>query len=302
MFSTFISSIKTSCIILVWIATPFVGLCQYSELSVAGGLSNYWGDLNPSQFVDNFEQSGLNASIGYHYHFGNGIALRGDVSYFRLHNSDSKNDDELKRQRNLSFKSNLWELSIAGELHPLELILSSRGMLRVSPYGVVGVSGFYFEPKTEYQGETVALRLLGTEGQGIEGFDDMYKPISVALPTGVGMRFYVTDNVAISLEGIIRFTITDYIDDVSGLYPDYDLVLAENGTLAAALSERNDEFLGEAEGSQIGKFIGGDRGNAEINDYFSSIALRLHIYLGKGVQSPFSIFKGGNRQAVCPTF
>jgi opacity protein-like surface antigen len=302
MLSTFISSIKTSYITAVCLIAPFIGLGQYSELSLSGGLANYWGDLNPSQFVDNFEQSGLNASIGYHYHFGNGFALRGDVSYFKLHNSDSLNEDELKRQRNLSFKSNVWELSVTGELHPLELIMASRGMLRVSPYGVLGVSGFYFEPKTEYQDETVDLRSLGTEGQGIDGFDDKYSPFSLALPAGVGMRFYLTDAIAISIEGIMRFTITDYIDDVSGLYPDYDLVFAENGELAAALSERNDEFLGEAEGSQIGKFIGGDRGNADINDYFSSIALRLHFYLGEGVQSPFSIFKGGNRKTVCPTF
>lgn len=286
-------------LVLTLITTTTVLYGQYSELSIAAGISNYWGDLNPSQASTNFDQSRLNVSLGYHYHFDNGIGIRGDLSFLGLKNSDSLNEDEQNRQRNLSFSNNVFEFAILGELHPIELFTRLKTP-RISPYGVLGVSVFYYEPTTEYQGTTVNLRPLGTEGQGIEGFDDPYSPVGIAIPGGAGLRFYLTDNLALSLEGILRYTFTDYIDDVSGLYPSYQVVLDNNGELAAALSERNDEFLGEAEGSQNGRFVGSMRGGADVDDYFSSINLRLHFYLGRGAQSPFN-FLGGNK-TECPKF
>ncbi len=273
---------------------------QYSEFSVAGGIANYWGDLNPSQVMSNIEQSSLGVSLGYHYHFGNGIALRSDVGYYRVRNSDSFQEELPKRQRNLSFKSPIISAAIMAEFHLVELLSRSRSRMLVSPYGVLGVGGFYFNPSTEYNGQTVALRPLGTEGQGLQGNPDIYRSISLEVPFGGGLKFSFSESVAISIEGVMRYTLTDYIDDVSTEYANYQLILDDKGSIAAALSERVDEFIGEAEGSQNSRFEGIQRGNPDIKDYYSGVMIRAYFYLGRGLKSPFNIGKANS--PICPEF
>ena len=105
------------------------------------------------------------------------------------------------------------------------------------------------ENRTKYH----KLRPLHTEGQGYanraEGDDfnvqsdgfkpgKTYKPVAVCIPLGIGVQKAFNSNMGIKAEFAIRYTFTDYIDDVSGLYYDKSL-LAEynkNGNLAATMS------------------------------------------------------------------
>jgi len=282
------------------LGNPINSYSQYSELSVAGGIANYWGDLNPDSVMANFDQSGLGLSLGYHYHFGNGLAVRGELGYYRVKNDDKFQEQLTKRQRNLSFNSKVISVGAQLEFHILELLSRSKEKKVISPYGLIGVGIFYFNPTTEYQGETIDLRPLGTEGQGRDGNPDIYKPFNVEIPFGGGLKFGLTESIAISIEGVMRYTFTDYLDDVSTLYPNYESLLDENGSLAAALSERVDEYLGEVEGSQNFRFEGIQRGSPDVKDYYSSVMVRLHFYLGRGLQSPFNLFKAN--KTLCPEF
>lgn len=287
-------------VVLILFFLSHILSAQHSELSFSGGIANYWGDLTPESHFDNFQQSNLTLSVGYHYHINNSIVLRTDLAFLHLKSEDSYHVNEILRQRNLSFIANIWELGISAEIHPLQVLSKRRSAYSISPYGVIGIAGFYYEPKTEYQGTIVKLRPLGTEGQGIIGFDDIYKPVGFAIPAGIGLKFLLSDALTLSIEGVMRYTFTDYIDDVSGLYPNFDLLFAENGPLSAALSERTDEYLGEAEGTQNGRFEGGQRGGADITDYYSGIVIRLNIFLGKGLKSPFGM--NSRNKTICPAF
>jgi len=97
------------------------------------------------------------------------------------------------------------------------------------------------------------LRPLHTEGQGYanraEGDDfnvqsdefdpgKTYKPVAVCIPLGIGVQKAFNSDMGIKAELGIRYTFTDYIDDVSGLYYDKNLLAQnnENGNLAATMS------------------------------------------------------------------
>ena len=134
---------KVVLIAMVSVLCMMEGLAQYSEVSIAAGIANYWGDITPSQVMANLNQSGFNVSLGYHVHFDNGIGVRADLSYLSLKNADSLNEDVQKQIRNLSFRSDIIELAILGELHPIELLFRNVSP-RISPYGILGVSAFYY--------------------------------------------------------------------------------------------------------------------------------------------------------------
>ena len=96
------------------------------------------------------------------------------------------------------------------------------------------------------------LRPLHTEGQGYEEGhsigDDFnvpgkvfkagktYKPVAICIPLGLGIQKAFNQNMGIKAELGIRYTFTDYIDDVSGLYYDKNLLNQYNGNLAATMS------------------------------------------------------------------
>jgi len=109
--------------------------------------------------------------------------------------------------------------------------------------------GFVSDPdKSTYH----KLRPLHTEGQGYEEGhsigDDFnvpgkvfkagktYKPVAICIPLGIGVQKAFNQNMGIKAELGIRYTFTDYIDDVSGLYYDKNLLNQYNGNLAATMS------------------------------------------------------------------
>jgi hypothetical protein len=79
-------------------------------------------------------------------------------------------------------------------------------------YGYGGVGLLYFNPKAELNGTWHALQPLQTEG--VE-----YSRITPVIPFGLGVRFKFGPNMNIAIEGGYRKIFTDYLDDVSTVYP-----------------------------------------------------------------------------------
>lgn len=113
---------------------------------------------------------------------------------------------------------------------------------RWTPYIYGGVGGFYFNPQAKYGDEWVDLQPLGTEGQGLPEYPDRqkYSRIAICFPVGAGFRVLTYNNWVMGFEMAARFTTTDYLDDVSGYYPNpdyyflhYDL---ETAIMAASLA------------------------------------------------------------------
>lgn len=172
------------------------------------------------------------------------IALRYNLYYSELRGDDALTQNEWRNYRNLSFKSPIVEGSIMVELGLNRF--SGPFKKKATPYIYGGLGGFWFNPKANYEGKWVELQPLGTEGQGLPAYPDKqkYSRLQACFPFGGGLRVITNNNWVVGLEMACRFTTTDYIDDVSGFYPNPDYYFEyydpATAAMAAALSDRSD--------------------------------------------------------------
>ena len=110
--------------------------------------------------------------------------------------------------------------------------------LSFSTYFFAGAAGFWFDPYGKYEGKWYRLKPLCTEGQGLLPTRKKYSSIQVAIPFGIGLRYKLGRNSmwSMGIEYGVRWTFTDYLDDVSTTYIDPDLLAAYKGELAVELS------------------------------------------------------------------
>lgn len=269
---------------------------QYTELGFGAGMTHYWGDLNAPDFPTNFSNGRFAVQLSARYIYKKYFGLRGNFVLGRLYGDDRKSKLEWQKQRNLNFKSPLVELGVLGEFYIFGYE-TFEGASIFSPYLTVGLSVFRFDPSTKFQGNTVRLQPLGTEGQGMPGFRDKYSLISLAIPMGAGAKFKVSERMNISAEVVGRRTFTDFVDDVSGSYVSYEDMVGPggNGTLAARLGNRMNEYFGQEE--PIDLPTGTQRGGQKVRDYYfiSTISVNLMLSDGKSLRSASGKLK-------CPKF
>jgi hypothetical protein len=142
--------------------------------------------------------------------------------------------------RNLHFRNDIKELSLLAQW---DLIGSYGKHFRrkgFTPYLFAGIAVFHNNPQAKIptsEGDAwVNLQPLGTEGQGRPGYEGMYSKIQIAVPVGIGFKIKLDERWDMGIETGVRFTFFDYLDDVSGEYPE----MADLGDpLAIALSNRS---------------------------------------------------------------
>lgn len=299
--------------------------------SIGGSLNamNYFGDITPSSSFTSADIKFTRPNIGVHImrrltpRFSARLAfawgrLKGDD--FLSANPSDKNG-RYRYIRNLHFRSDIKELSLIGML---DLFENRNTFLRrpdFVPYGFAGIAVFHHNPKarTPGGGGWTALQPLGTEGQfangpGSERYPDPYKRIQVSIPAGIGFRYKVSPRIDLALEIGFRFTLFDYLDDVSGNYPD----MGDLGSdLARAMSNRTlEENAANAGGSRqatldrifndTGLFVlshpgtdgntydtvngfgrkGEQRGKPSENDWYLVSGIHFNYILVKGVRCP----------------
>ena len=119
---------------------------------------------------------------------------------------------------------------------------------------------FKFNPQGQLpNGEWYDLQPLGTEGQTISGSSG-YNLIQFAIPMGGGLKLSF-GMLAIGFELGMRYTMTDYLDDLSGKYANKALLSEQKGALAAYFSDRS---VNSADVSLGGR----QRGNSKNNDWY----------------------------------
>ncbi|MBP8725052.1 MAG: outer membrane beta-barrel protein [Saprospiraceae bacterium] len=240
------------------------------ELGVWLGSSQYFGDLNN---LYRFDQPGLAGGITGRYNFDSRIAARMQLNYHRLAGDDAHSRNAFDLRRNLSFFANVFELATALEFNFFPLRHGSREDF-ITPYMYGGYSFFYYQPMTHYQGESVSLRELGTEGQ-LPGQE--YNEIAGAWLIGGGLKVDISSNWSLNLDLGYRLASTDYLDDVSGYFPDYLELQTNRGDLAVALADRSVEVDGLP---AIGR-TGTQRGDHRERDAFLNFGVNLVCYFGK---------------------
>ncbi|GIV33541.1 MAG: hypothetical protein KatS3mg031_1076 [Chitinophagales bacterium] len=239
---------KIGCLIIAITLLESNVHAQDLEYGVWAGIANYFGDLN---YNASFEYIGPAGGFFFRYNLGTRFAFKQALSYGRVAFEDARSDFVYQQLRNLSFKSNIFEFSSHVEFHFFRYE-KDRSRFSFTPYLLAGISVFYFDPRTDYQGNTYRLKPLQTEGKN-------YSSISLGIPVGGGFKYSFTYDWAIGIEGGYRKSFTDYLDDVSSVYP----VQTGDGTLSGSLSDRS----GEVTDPPIG-FEGKQRGFAErFDDY-----------------------------------
>jgi len=115
---------------------------------------------------------------------------------------------------------------------------------RLRPNVYLGAGVFTHNPKADLNGRLVELQPLGTEGQGIEGFDAPYDLKGIVIPFGAGIKYLAYENLMLEFDIGSKKVFTDYLDDVSGQEYVPPSILIQNGQDAVDLGYRADEIGG----------------------------------------------------------
>ncbi len=246
------------------------------ELGGWVGTSNYFGDLNTTF---NVKEAGLAAGIIARYNFNTRICMKVTGNYLRVGGTDANSDNTFERTRNLNFRSDVWDGSFNFEFNFLNYVHGSRDEF-FTPYLFAGFSIFQYNPTTELDGVTYELRAFGTEGQ-FRG--EEYSTVSGGLNYGLGFKIDLSYRWSVNIELSGRKIFTDYLDDVSGVYPDFNDLESLRGDIAVALSDRS---VG-AEGVSVAQ-EGRQRGNGRKNDSYATLGVGIVYYFGSLKCPPIS--------------
>lgn len=228
------------------------------------GVAHYFGDLNTNYSVND---PGLAAGVLYRKNFNERICLASGLSYGRIKADDADSFNTFERTRNLSFFSDVWDGSLALEFNFFTYVHGDR-QYYYTPYASLGVAVTKFNPKTELNGVKYALRDYATEAQGRE-----YGLVTGGLTFGLGFKWDLNYKWSFNAGLNARRTMTDYIDDVSTVYP--SLVSLPGGPtgIAAQLSDRS--------GVEGFATVGKQRGNSENNDTYVFLHFSVMRYFSQ---------------------
>lgn len=257
-------------LILAFISADNFAQVKSSEVGIFLGGSYYTGDLNPT---GHFVQTQPAIGLIFRRNFNPRLGVRINGLFGSVRGDDSRSTDVAQIQRNLSFKSKVYELSGQMEFNFLDYRIGNENF-PFTPFAFLGVGIFNFDPQAELGGHWVALQPIGTEGQGSPYMDKKrYKRLQVSVPFGAGFKVNIAKRMSLGMEWGMRKTFTDYLDDVSTVYVNPIYLTSD----AARLSNR----------SVTPDNTGMQRGNSKNKDWYNFTGLTI-------------TFKLNNPQEKCP--
>jgi hypothetical protein len=181
------------------------------EWSAGVGASNFLGDLGGANQIgtNGFKDLELSLTrpaltVGLKYKLAESIALHSHLTYGQVRGDDKLTTEYFRNNRNLNFKSNIYEFNLNFEY----AILSSRqggvyrlrGIKRSSSfeaqgYIFAGVGVYHFNPMGQFNEKWYELQPLGTEGQGISEARNKYKRTQLCIPVGIGGRYFFNRSI-----------------------------------------------------------------------------------------------------------
>jgi len=235
---------------------------QVVEIGLTGGLSSYYGDLNP---IKPFNEAKFGFGAVARYYQGSRWAFRFAYSNMEITASDEKVGISPERKR--SFKTNLNDFSLIAEFNFLDYWTGSRRNF-VTPYIFAGVGIVTFNPKS-LDGKDLCNVLTDVNGysdekNNIENGTAKYKKCAFSVPFGLGVKYSVSKRIGLALEWRVNWAWTDWLDDCSGYYP-----LWEAGDSWAQYADPSGLIAASPmnEGANTVKFI--QRGDSVKYDFYS---------------------------------
>lgn len=249
------------------------------EFGISAGVGHYFGDLTTDMPIKNLKPK-IAMGIFFKKQFNNYVGIKINGNYCFLGYSDVYTDyaqNSVKKLRNLSFNSDVWELSISGDFNFFKF-QPGFDEYKYTPYISLGVGVFSFSPYAFLNGQKYMLRELGTEGQNDKiNYPALsaYGNMALCFPLALGIKYNLTDKINVFGEIAYRFTNTDYLDDVSGSYaPDaFPPDALGNPSPAYLLQDRSYEY-----GAPIG-IKDRQRGNNKQRDSYVTTQIGISFNL-----------------------
>jgi hypothetical protein len=231
-----------------------------TEYGIALGGSQYFGDLN-----ENYGFKSIRPAVGAftRFHLNPFISTRLSVNITQIGYDDKLSTNVFNKTRNLNFQSNIYEGCIQTEFNFFRFATGELKS-RFTPYLTGGIGIFYFDPYTSYGGTKYYLRSYSTEGK-------YYSNLSLCFPVGAGFKYWIRPGFNFGMEITDRLTVTDYMDDVSGIYLGSS---SFEDPIANALQDRSVEISSETYGR-----AGKQRGNSATKDQYMMLMINLSFQL-----------------------
>ncbi len=217
--------------------------------------------VGTNDFTDlNLEQTRYAFGFGIQYYY-NQFSIGANGFYARLA-ADDRLTNAGRSIRQLHVLTNVAELSVNAEY-----CLPPEAYFLRNFYFNVGIGIMIYQPQARYNGTLVNLRPLGTEGQNYLPNKKPYGILSPVVPFGFGYKFIFPNSSSLSIDMSLRKSFTDYLDDVSTVYADPEIIGQQSGEVAAYL----------ADPSINGRKTGSQRGDPKDNDQYFLIGFRYEI-------------------------
>ncbi len=249
------------------------GNAQYAwDIGVQGGFANYLGEIGGGDgeardwIVDmKLDQTRWNSGVFIRYRADYNFALNFTVNYARLQGADSLVGNPNRFTRNLHFRNDIFEAVLLGEYYFFnqpDVGRTGRYLLDLKAYFFAGAGVFYNNPKARLGNTWYALQPLNTEN-----LESPYSKIQPTFPVGIGMFYTFSRLHRFGWKFGWRYTLTDYIDDVSTVYPSKTVFTDQ---IAAQLYNRSHEVADNPLASELAQYftVGGIRGNPDALDSY----------------------------------
>ena len=254
------------------------------DYGFALGVSNYLGDIGGKEktrrdFVADMKMAKTRWNVGgfVRYKVHPKLSVKLALDYLRIEGDDKLSSNPARNARNLNFRNDIYDLAVTGQVFFFEdndLGNTYRYRNGFRAYFFAGVGAYYSNPKTLDGG--VALRPLHTEGVS-------YSPIGVNIPAGIGFYFTFHKKHRIGYELNYRTTFTDYLDDISGNYPD-DPSISGDPNLSLRTPELGVTITDENAGLYNSHDWGQKRGDKTHKDAYMTMSLS-YSYVLRGKSS-----------------
>jgi len=271
-----------------------------TEFGFTTGPMAYLGDIGGHQgkgttFIKDYNMKETKLQLGAYFtaypapwlgfrfsaNYGNLTAFDADIK-------EKGGDEDTRFNRNLDFRSVILEGTVMAEFYPTTFLEEDpedvQGRLR--PYGLIGLGVYHFNPQgslSDGHGNTYwyDLRPLHTEGEGWVPGSKEYSLTQLNIPMGAGIKYYLSEDINISVELVYRKLFTDYLDDVHASYIDpslfYQHLSPTDAALAVKLSNKS------AAGYNTPSYEAGDkRGTPGNNDAYFTFGFKIGIRLTGG--------------------
>ena len=206
-------------------------------LSGGVGVTRYTGDLNEPGDLAHF-QAGVAANLSVSYRLSQQVSLRaeGQLYFIRGNQTYTRNF-----YNNLSFTSLNPDVWAGVQVDLWRVDDAHRASI---PYVLGrGIGLTYMTPQASYKGKSYSLAPMRTEGVA-------YNRLPLIVRYGVGVPLISGERFRLHIEGTYTHVNSDYLDDVSTVYPD----LSAREPLVAAIADRRAEIGSTAQ--QTGRAAG----------------------------------------------